>query len=88
MPVWFKPKRYGYGATPTNWQGWVIVAAFVAAVAGSAWTLIGFDNANPPDERAVIIFLTIVAILAAALWIISKSTTGGEWRWRWGKDSE
>ena len=87
MPAWFKPKRYGYGATPIAWQGWAIVVAFLAAVLALAWTLIGFDRANPPDESTLVLFFTSVAILAAAVWIISKRTTDGEWRWRWGEDN-
>ena len=45
-PVWFKPKRYGYGATPITWQGWALVIGFAAAVFGLVWGLIGFDRAN------------------------------------------
>ena len=44
MARWFKPKTYGYGATPVTWQGWAIVAGFVAAVVLLAWGLIGFDR--------------------------------------------
>ena len=24
---WFKPRRYGYGATPATWQGWATILA-------------------------------------------------------------
>ena len=27
MAVWFKPHRYGFGATPVSWQGWMLVGA-------------------------------------------------------------
>ena len=37
---WFRPKRYGYGATPVTWQGWALTFAapglIVAAVAAMA----------------------------------------------------
>jgi hypothetical protein len=26
---WFRPKRYGYGATPITWEGWVFTLAIV-----------------------------------------------------------
>ena len=29
---WFTPKRYGYGATPANWKGWVATLAFIGLV--------------------------------------------------------
>jgi len=33
---WFGPKRIGYGISPKTWQGWLILAVFVAAVTGIA----------------------------------------------------
>lgn len=80
---WFKPKRYGYGATPITWQGWAVTLGTVAAMlvvslylrltATSLWALavlIGFDTA---------------AIVT--LFIVSRNKTDGEWRWRWGVSS-
>ena len=29
---WFKPKRYGYGATPITWEGWVVTLGTVVAM--------------------------------------------------------
>ena len=29
---WFKPKRYGYGATPVTWQGWAVTLGTVRAM--------------------------------------------------------
>jgi len=29
---WFKPKRYGYGATPATWQGWAVTLGTVLAM--------------------------------------------------------
>ncbi len=38
---WFRPKSYGYGATPANWRGWAATAAFaiglVARLATFCW---------------------------------------------------
>ena len=34
--TWFGPKRIGYGISPKTWQGWLILAVFVAAVTGIA----------------------------------------------------
>ena len=84
MPVWFKPKRYGYGATPVTWQGWALVIGFVAVVLALAWGLIGFDGSVTPDSGSLVIFLICVAVLIAAMWVVTKRTTDGAWRWRWG----
>jgi len=77
---WFRPKRYGYGATPVTWQGWALTLGIVLVmVAGSlclrlterhGWALagmLGFD-----------------AVMLAVLAIASRRKTDGEWRWRWG----
>ncbi len=81
MPTyWFKPKKYGYGATPATWQGWAVTLATVLAVvavslclrftAKSLWTL------------AALVIFDVLAL--GVLVIISRRTTDGEWRWRWG----
>lgn len=87
MANWFKPKTYGYGATPTTWQGWTIVAGFVAVVLLLAWWLVGFDESEPPGTFSLIIFLKLTLLLVVAIWLIAKRNTDGEWRWRWGKNS-
>jgi LPXTG-motif cell wall-anchored protein len=77
---WFKPKRYGYGATPATWQGWAVTLGTVLAMVGvnaglpstgqHSWTLaavLGFD-----------------ALALAFLFIVCRRKTEGELRWRWG----
>jgi hypothetical protein len=29
---WFGPKSVGWGARPTSWRGWVVIAAFALVV--------------------------------------------------------
>jgi hypothetical protein len=84
VTAWFKPKRYGYGATPTTWQGWALTVGFAVAVFALAWGLFGFDRSAEPGAASFAFFFVGVAILVAALWVIAKRTTDGEWRWRWG----
>jgi hypothetical protein len=86
MGNWFKPRRYGYGATPVTWQGWALIAGFLVAIAVLIWATIGFDReARSAGDYAI--YFVGAAVLVWALWIISKRTTDGEWRWRWGRDS-
>jgi len=87
MAKWFIPKRYGYGATPVIPQGWAVVGSFAAAVLLLVWWLIGFDRSEAPGAFGFVMFFTFLALLIAALWIVSKRNTDGEWRWRWGKNS-
>ncbi|HZD92178.1 MAG TPA: hypothetical protein VE224_18945 [Pseudolabrys sp.] len=77
---WFRPKRYGYGATPVTWQGWLVTLAIPASMVvvsvalrletGSYWAL------------AALIAFDVAALAALAL--ISYRKTEGGLRWRWG----
>ena len=76
MADWFAPKHYGYGAgRPIAWQGWALVAAFVAIVLAVALSLEG----RPAAQASILVPLTILLLLIAA------RTTRGGWRWRWGE---
>ena len=83
---WFKPKNYGYGATPVTWEGWAVTFATVIVVAGSiiAMNLL-------VDKSNVVALLVWAALIAAATWWFvqfCRRRTDGEWRWRWGKPSD
>jgi hypothetical protein len=77
-PEWFAPKRYGYGsALPISWQGWLIYIGYLSIVIGSAFFLV---------PRSLPAFGGLVASLTLALILITRRTTRGGWRWRWGDD--
>jgi peptidoglycan/LPS O-acetylase OafA/YrhL len=85
MPeTWFKPKRFGYGATPNTWQGWVATALFALAFIGLA-ALFAPRDATPDNYTGLILFYGCVAVLVVAFSLFARSKTDGEWRWRWGK---
>lgn len=69
--AWFAPKTFGFGSSwPIAWQGWAVVAGFIAGVALSAGFLTGWPR--------VLAFLGLIA----ALLIICSQTTEGGWRRR------
>jgi hypothetical protein len=74
---WFKPKRYGYGATPITWQGWVVTGVAVLAIALAALLI-------PPNAWGWTAFFAVEALVIAVLWVVSRRKTDGAWRWRWG----
>jgi hypothetical protein len=81
---WFRPKRYGYGATPITWEGWAIVLGFAALMAASVIVMNRFAGvANPAGW---LIWAAVVG--AGVLWLVqfSRQRTDGEWRWRWGRE--
>lgn len=35
--LWFKKKRYGWGWTPSSWEGWLIAVVYMIAIFSSAF---------------------------------------------------
>ncbi len=83
---WFKPKSYGYGATPVTWEGWAVTLAAVIVVVVSVVTM----NRLVAQSNAVAWLTWAVLIAAATWWFVQfcRRRTDGEWRWRWGNRSE
>ena len=78
MADWFAPKRYGLGSgLPIAWQGWILTLAYVAVVSGAGVLL---------AERSPWAFGSIAFTATAIFLLIVARTTGGGWRWRWGKE--
>jgi hypothetical protein len=76
---WFKPREYGYGATPVSWQGWAITVATMVVVVMSSLVVPALANG------AALSAIVIDALAIAVLIIVSRRKTDGEWRWRWGQ---
>jgi len=85
---WFKPKRFGYGATPTHWKGWASSLLAVIAVLAVFRLLVlpGPGGVHHPVWEIVLGLLLAIALLTGFSHF-ARSKTKGEWRWRWGKDS-
>ena len=82
---WFRPKRFGYGATPCTWQGWLFTAVVFAAAFACAELARRFAPADPLDFRRAAPFW--FAVLAAFIIVgggayVSYLKTEGGWRWR------
>lgn len=77
-PEWFAPKRYGYGSgLPISWQGWAVFIGFLAVTILSAIFLVA---------RSLLAFLAVVLPLTAIFILITRNSTRGGWRWRWGEE--
>lgn len=76
---WFKRKLYGWGWTPVTWQGWLLTALYVGAVAALSLTI---DRSSPPREVAFT-FLIPTAVLTATFIRIAYFK-GEKPGWQWG----
>jgi hypothetical protein len=56
---WFRPKRYGYGATPTTWEGWAFTGLIVAILAVGA--LLPLRNGHGPGGTTALLWWAFVA---------------------------
>lgn len=75
---WFKPKRFGYGAYPTSWEGWLVVIIFLFLIISIASY---HEKTNYENYLSFILELVVIGVLLAFL---SAKKTDGEWKWRWG----
>ncbi|WP_447728402.1 hypothetical protein [Sphingomonas koreensis] len=70
---WFAQKRFGYGAVPVTWQGWLSTLIYLALVGLFAWRM----------PTGALKAAAIVPISMAYIYFIWTRTDGG-FRWRWG----
>jgi lipoprotein signal peptidase len=73
---WFPAKRYGWGwGLPITWQGWVVLAAFVALLLLGAIVLLP----NQKQLTFVAYSFVLALLLVAICWV-----KGERPKWRWG----
>jgi hypothetical protein len=80
--VWFRAKTYGWGWTPSTWQGWAVTIVWSAALA--AWLFYRWpaDGVSPGwhfDLVTVAGSLLLAAVFLVVCWI--KGEPPGSWRW-------
>ncbi|HVX34614.1 MAG TPA: hypothetical protein VHC71_00155 [Hyphomicrobium sp.] len=79
---WFRPKKYGFGATPITWQGWAVTLATVLAMV--AVTV--FLRLHTRSFLGLVGLFAFDALALGVLLVVSRRKTDGEWHWRWGKN--
>jgi hypothetical protein len=82
MTYWFKPKRYGYGAAPANWRGWLATVGFIVIAYAFLAGIVAYRS-ELTVETVIVWAVAFVALELAFIWIAWKKTDG-VWRWRWG----
>ena len=79
---WFKPKTFGYGATPTTWEGWAVIAVYGLVILGCvvAMTVRKDSFSTFVSSMAMIVVATVVLV------VVSVQKTDGAWGWNAGTD--
>jgi hypothetical protein len=82
MPkYWFKPKEFGYGATPSTWEGWALTVLALLLAAGVVLVGPGIrDNL----QRSLFVVIGLALVLVPYAYVAWRKTEGG-WRWRAGE---
>jgi hypothetical protein len=80
---WFKAKRYGWGWTPSSWQGWLSLGVFLSIILIGSLFLFGGEPSTPGQ---VVLFGAWFASCVVCLLIISYRK-GEKPSWRWGDKS-
>jgi len=77
---WFKRKRFGWGWTPTTWQGWMVIALFTIFV------LFGVALVkNAQILTGILCWVTATVILTAGSLLRGPKP---KWRWGWKPDDD
>ena len=79
---WFKPKRYGYGAAPATWEGWVVMLAVAGIVIGSIVAMELLVDRS--DFTAWMIWSLIIGAVTFRFVCLACERSDGERRWRCG----
>ena len=80
---WFKPKKFGYGATPSTWEGWLTTLAFIVFfvfIVIVAPVKSCTNDVCAYNYRVLAIILSIIVLFI----IFVKKKTEGNWKWSWG----
>jgi hypothetical protein len=81
--AWFRPKRFGYGAVPVTWQGWLLTFVSAAVIAGCATASILADLLHwLHRDAAITICLALGVVTIGILTIVARAKTDGDWKWR------
>jgi len=76
---WFKKKLYGWGWVPVRWQGWAVIAIFIALI---IWFATDLDK-SAEGIADVAWYLGKIAVSILVLIIVCYKT-GEKPKWQWG----
>ncbi len=83
---WFKPKTFGYGATPANWKGWAAIGAYAVVMTVLAMVMVVEPTRGgaPLPKEQLVTYLATAGLLTVGFLVLCRIKTDGVWSWRWG----
>lgn len=78
--LWFKAKTYGWGWTPTGWQGWTVVFAYIVILSGLFFYFAGKSNSDIDTLKN----FAIAYVPATSLLFYICVKKGEKPKWKWG----
>jgi|SRR3989338_10071014 len=81
---WFKAKLYGWGWTPARWQGWVVLATYIAVIIVPS--IVFADRIEGGGE--FVRWFPPLIFIATAILIGICYKKGEKPRWQWGLPKE
>jgi peptidoglycan/LPS O-acetylase OafA/YrhL len=81
-PLWFKAKSYGWGWTPSTWEGWFFVSIYLVQMISISLVA---EQLVQTWEGSIVFGIIIITALASL--IILSYKTGEKPGWRWGNNT-
>jgi hypothetical protein len=80
---WFRPKSFGYGATPVTWEGWLLTLGSVVITGAAILVAILAEMHQWSDRRIYqVICVIVLAMTQFVTIILAQRKTSEDWRWR------
>ncbi len=76
--LWFRRKLYGWGWTPSTWEGWVVLLVWAVIFV----SIVSKVNDHEGINNIVFVFISVLVLL----FVCYKK--GEKPRWQWGKRKE
>lgn len=74
--LWFKAKRYGWGWTPSSWEGWLVIFTAILFIVLDSLQLDKVSKQIP-----YLLFLRIVTVIGVLIFICYKKGEKPGWGW-------
>ena len=80
--IWFRAKRYGFGWTPSTWEGWLVILFYILFAVFGTNRIVSLAG----DVSLVGVSLALFLVPLTALLVLICYSKGERPSWRWGKE--